>query len=303
LWRGAQAAADILAVTAMSNQRFFQQLSPHVNATNFRPIFQGVSQDSDRIALFVRRRGSSLNVGGYHFDDVKFQMPLSAYHTECPQLPKRFCDAVNRARTRRTATWVALEESLPLFLLGHAETPELPDEACVMLSAIALERLLEATGSALQLSEKFSLLWQPYTRLKISSAKRVRPDNNNHRKVQANWAIHQKWAKELYEVRSSVAHRGPVSGYTQNWKPSQHLVIAAFVYPLLVKLRLAAEGFYTLDDKEMGACDALDELLDSDWGAGWKRPPEWPSILSRHEQSRALKKIIAKAVASTEWPS
>ena len=51
------------------------------------------------------------------------------------------------------------------------------------------------------------------------------------------------------------------------------MVIAAFTYPFAVKLRLSAAGLYQLNDKEMGACDALDKLLDSHWGKGWQKPP------------------------------
>jgi hypothetical protein len=73
------------------------------------------------------------------------------------------------------------------------------------------------------------------------------------------------------------------------------VVIAAFTYPLAVKLRLLAAGLYKLDDKEMGACEALDELLDSHWGRGWRKPPEWPSILSIAENERALTAVVERA--------
>jgi len=52
---------------------------------------------------------------------------------------------------RRTQhpVWEPIASSLELFLLGHAESPELGWETCVMLSAMAFERLLEPKkGSA-----------------------------------------------------------------------------------------------------------------------------------------------------------
>jgi hypothetical protein len=112
---------------------------------------------------------------------------------------------------------------------------------------------------------------------------------------QMDWPLHRKWMKELYEARSSRAHRGPRSEFSRNWKDWQHIVIAAFTYPFAVKLRLSAAGLYHLNDKEMGACEALDALLDSHWGRGWRKPPEWSNILSTTEAARALRAAVEDA--------
>jgi hypothetical protein len=101
--------------------------------------------------------------------------------------------------------------------------------------------------------------------------------------------------KELYEARSSIAHRGPRPEFSRNWKDWQHLIIAAFTYPFAVKLRLSAAGLYHLNDKETGACEALDALLDSHWGSGWRKPPEWSGILSTTEAARELKAVLEQA--------
>jgi len=66
------------------------------------------------------------------------------------------------------------------------------------------------------------------------------------------------------------------------------VVIAAFTYPLAVKLMLTASGRYVLESDEEVACEQLDTLLDSDWGSGWRRASEWPSILSRARSERQL---------------
>jgi hypothetical protein len=101
--------------------------------------------------------------------------------------------------------------------------------------------------------------------------------------------------KELYEARSSRAHRGSRPEFSQNWKDWQHMVIAAFTYPLAVKLRLAAAGLYKLNDRELGACEALDQLLDSHWGTGELKPPEWSKILSTAETVRALARVSPRS--------
>ncbi len=100
--------------------------------------------------------------------------------------------------------------------------------------------------------------------------------------------------KELYEARSARAHHGERGDFSSNWAAWQHVVIAAFVYPLSIKLLLA--GRYELSSDEEAACEVLDRLLDSHWGSGWRRPPEWPPILSRAQSERQLRRVIEQAM-------
>jgi hypothetical protein len=291
----------LLALACLAEQRFLEgHNSPHLNATMFRLIGQGVTAGSDQIAPFYRRRGGGLRIGGLRFKDVVFQRPSQIEGTKCESICTRLIKGVEKARRARHPVWEAIASSLELFLLGHAETPELEWNSCVMLSAIAFERLLEPERNrATAVAEAFAKLWAPYSRLTMAQAKRIKRDRKpEFAAEQADWPVHRKWMKELYEARSSIAHRGPVAVFSRNWDGSQHMVIAAFTYPLAVKLRLSAAGFYQLDDKELGACEALDELLDSDWGSGRQKPPKLPRILSMAENMRELRATVRRAITT-----
>ena len=293
-------AAEMLALASLAEQRFLEgHLSPHLNATMFRLFGQGIVAGSDNIALSYARRGTGLRIGGLRFKDVSFQRPSQVEHTGCDVINGSLIKALDRARRSRARIWEPISSSLAPFLLAHAEMPDLPWANCIMLSAMAFEQLLEPRGSNAQsLAEALEKLWAPYATKTMAGAKRVKPDNDPaFANDQQSWPVHQKWMKELYEARSSTAHRGPRSEFSQNWPESQHMVIAAFVYPLAVKLKLADAGFYSLTEKELGACEALDKLLDSDWGSGSRKPPEWPSILSEAENNRALRRAIKQAAS------
>jgi hypothetical protein len=163
-----------------------------------------------------------------------------------------------------------------------------------MLSAMAFERLLEpANNGAPGVAEEFRDIWTPFSTVTIATAKRVKPDNDaKFAAEQISWPVHRKWMKELYEARSARAHRGARPRYSQNWKDWQHMVIAGFTFPLTVKLKLAQANLYFLDDKEIAACELLDELLDSNWGNGWRRRPDWPEILSMAEAHREFMRSL-----------
>lgn len=315
LWPNLFRASECLALVAMAEQRFFEQLSPHINATLFRPIVQGVVPGQNGLALFVKRRDGGLRAGGLKFENVQFQMPLEAYHTECPMPSRSFVKSLNAARTSRLEAWAAIEQSLPFFLLGHSEATATPDETCVLLSALAFERLLSSGGTKLKnandVSKAFGKLWNQFSTRKVADAKRVAVDPEpGYGPQQKDWPIHRKWMKELYEARSEQAHGTKNASRSSNWTPGQHVLLAAFTYPLSVKLLLATEHGYQLTAKEKGACMALDELLDGHWGSGWKRPAEWPSILSMSESSsewidiceRAIGDVYGKSVAANGSP-
>jgi hypothetical protein len=300
-WDAVRHANKILTLACLSEQRFFMgHFSPHMNATVFRIVSQGISAGSNDIALTYSRRGNSLTVGGRTFGNTVFQQPPQIEGTTCETINLRLAKALQKARRSGSPVWEQVAASLEFFLLGHAEAPELGWDTCVMISAMAFEQLLEPKGQgALALAEAFAKLWGPHAGKTMAQAQRVETDPK-WQAIQEPWPIHQKWMKELFEARNSRAHRGAVSDFSVNWPDWQHIVIAAFVYPLVVKLRLAGAGFYALSDEERGACEALDHLLDSHWGTGWRRSPEWPEILRDHEQARTWAKLAEDVYAKAQ---
>ena len=296
-WNYASTAAKTLALACLAEQRFFEgHFSPHLNATMFHLIGQGVTAGSDQIAPFYPRRGGGLQIGGLRFKDIVFQRPPQIEGTDCHTINDRLLKALEKARRFKAPCVTAIDSSLDVFLLAHAETPELDLDSCAMLSAIAFERLLEPPKSGAQgLASAFADCWAPFSRIQIAKARRVKPDQK-YASDQQDWPLHRKWMKELYEARSAAAHKGPRSEFSRNRSAWQHLVIVAFAYPLTVKLRLAEEGLYALSDRELGAYEAIDQLLDSSWGSGWRKPPEWSNILSHAEGHREYLTVIMRSI-------
>ncbi|MXQ13515.1 hypothetical protein [Microvirga makkahensis] len=140
-----------------------------------------------------------------------------------------------------------------------------------------------------QWAERSPPLWVPYEVRAISQSKRIKPDPK-YAADQKTWPLRWKWMKELYELRNATAHRGPKSDLSRNWEDWQHIIIAGFVYPFAVKLKLAEAGLYQFTAREIGAREALDRLLDSNWRKGKEKQPEWPEMLSLSEAAAVLEK-------------
>ena len=296
-WNFAVDAAKKLALACLAEQRFFEgHFSPHLNSTMFRIIGQGVSAGSDQISPYFPRRGGGLQIGGLRFRDVIFQRPPQIEGTSCEVINERLLRALEKAERLKCPVAQAVNSSLEAFLLANAETPDLDSGSCLTLSAIAFERLIEPTSNTAQgLASALAEYWSPFVRLIIAEAKRIKPDIE-YASVQNSWPIHRKWMKELYEARSAAVHRGARSQFSKNWSAEQHLVLAAFAYPLAIKLRLAEAGLYSPNDGELASFEVFDLLLDSSWGKGWRKPPEWSSILSMAEGTRAIHAAVTNAL-------
>ena len=294
-------ASKILAISALSDQRFYEQIAPMMNSTMFHVVIQGIEIGRDALALPIRRRGLSSRTGGLTYDRIIFQQPLQIDYTKLKNdVPSRMLCALESARSSQSPAWKAIESSLGFFLRGHADDQELTDDECVLLSVIAFERLLCPSGpNALKFSEVFTNIWKSCHDKLLHEAAPIKPDLK-YAKAQNEWPIRKKWAKEFYEIRSSVAHQGHRDDRSINWSSEQHLVAAAFSYPLAIKLKLATESRYVLSETELGACDAFDSLLDCGWELENEFFPKWPEILSEYESCRQLRKIIEEAYESSQ---
>ena len=301
IWRKLHRALDILMLSHLSEQRFYEQFSPHMNATMFQAVGHGVSANSDHLSLHQRRRGMSLLHGGLRYQDVRFQQPSQINQTECGPFNNRLAKALTLVHSSDPELWERIESALEFFKLAHSEDPQRDwSEAC-MLAAMSFEKLLGTPANAHELSEELAKIFSPYAGVLVQDAKRVNADPSpKDASMQRTWRLRQKWIKELYELRSALAHKGPNPKRSINWSAEQHIVIAAFVFALAVKLLLVERSLYALSNEEKGACDAVDKLLDCDWGRGWRKPPEWPSILSHEEQMRGIRAAIERALRKAE---
>lgn len=299
----ARRASELLALACLSEQRFMEEGHhfPHLNASMFRSVSMHVAQGDDHLSMTFRRRGSTLRMGGNRFSDTVFQQPPQIESTGCEVVNLQLAAAIEKARQDGDVIAEAIDASLEFFLLANAETPELDWESCVMLSAMAFDKLLRPSQSTARcIAATFAQLWARFPSIPLQSAKRIKPDNcPEWLPEQQSWPIHRKWMKEIYEARSARVHRGQLDEFSSNWAAWQHVVIAAFVYPLAIKLMLAATGHYALSDDEEVACEVLDQLLDSHWGSSWKRRPEWPSILSRAQSRRQMELVVKRALQET----
>ena len=188
-----------------------------------------------------------------------------------------------------------------------AETAE------AILMGSAFEQLLSA-DSSYKLGKKFGALFGRFGSATVKDALAARPGididttTTERAAAQPHWWVHRKWMEELYDLRSKSVHKGHHSDRTWGWSLFEHLAMAAWVFPLTVKMLLQREGHYQLTDHDCSHCLAIDQLLAVD---GWGEliedgigPPRWHEVVSTTRRNYELS-AIAKRFAqqhSTEAP-
>ena len=155
----------------------------------------------------------------------------------------------------------------------------------------AYEQLLRGKASKYKLGKRLTELFAPFGAVTVADAQKVRPgitidDSKADRAAaQPKWCVHQKWIEELYDMRSKVAHKGSSGSRSWGWTIFEHLVMAAYVFPLAVKLLLEREGHYALTDTDRVGCRVVDQLLASarwvEEEAGRASKESWTGIRSK----------------------
>ena len=184
-------------------------------------------------------------------------------------------------------------DSVFFFNSANSESQEVSAEQEVILSAIAHEMLL--AGGAYRLAKMVAE--QPEEFASIPAKKSARAQNARWLEEDPRkkpWPLHKLWAYEFYQLRNCFSHGNDLAKKQWVWRPEEHLVMASFLYPLLVKVLLSREGKYTLSDNDQASLGATDKLLDTE---NWGEPRDgkasqasaWQDVLSQERTDRVFR--------------
>jgi hypothetical protein len=292
-----QATALLFLACWAANEYFPKFLGPYVNASPFRVVWQRFSGVPVWVTLVSRRRDGRTLDGGYRHGEVKFSVPLQCSVRELVRVDQGLLRALDRAG--ESSVFANLRSALPFVSLANTDDDLMSNEAEVILMGSAFEQLLDVDGSAFRLGEHFSDLFARFGSVTVEVAQMTRLDiqldtsKPERAAAQPTWWVHRKWIEELYRLRNSSAHDGTHVGRVWGWSPREHLLMAAFVLPLAVKLLLEKEGFYQLTDDDMGRCLAVDKLLAI---TGWDEeredgPHQWHDVVARTQRDYIFEKV------------
>jgi len=289
--------ALILALAAISKNAYNTNIGCYANSTTFQFFRQRFTEPVEYIAFGVRRRDGSTTDAGYRHGEIKFTVPPQSKSLRETCIDAEFAVAIERAVAANSPTARRLIPALSFFSLANTDSDVMDQDAEVILFGSGFEQLLNAYNRT-NLNRATGNLLQPYASTTVEQALAARPGivvEPEYAAAQRAWPLHRKWAQELYDLRSTYAHGLDYAARTWGWAPIEHVVMAAFVFPLLVKLLLTSEGYYTLADDDDGMLAAIDKLLGTTRWA--QRVPNknatfWQDVLFDTKHDRALSRVI-----------
>lgn len=297
-------AASLLFMAAWSANRYYGVgFGSYVNSTAFRLIGQGFQGAMPHyIAISTRRRDGSTTDGGYKHGELLFSMPLQVSLRDEAVVDEGLLAALDAASQTSSATFERLRTALPFVELANTDDDFMTEHNEAILMASAFEQMFDAEGSKYNLSTRFAELFKPFGHVEVRQAIGARPgisvDTSTSERAAAQqlWFVHQKWIEELYDVRNKVVHTGSHTARAWGWHIAEHMVMAAHVFPLTLKLMLAKDGFYAFTEADRAASLATDSLLlatqwvDDEESRHSDEAPSWRSILAKANMDVAFER-------------
>jgi hypothetical protein len=291
-------AARLLFLASWSANRYFEHFG-YVGSVPFRPVWQRFT-GSSFIGLAAKRRDGTRQDGGYEHGKIKFDIPLQCV-LEDADVDSRFLQALNAANASAASVTIErLKNSLSFVALANTDDELMDHTAEAILMGSAFEQLFGIQGQSKkrQLRDAFGEMFGPCGNVTAEAAHATPARSGitfeaQYEAAQRQWWLHKTWMNELYELRSELAHEGAVAAGGA-WTPFEHLLIAAFVFPLIVKKMLAEEGSYALTEEDEVKCVSIDRLLLAPSWNGNDENTSWRRILEAERERRSRARLDAK---------
>lgn len=257
-----QALADIrhvcalITVSALSKRQLFGGHAGYVNSAAYKVIIQRFEAgQADRFAYETRRRdGGTLNY--WTSDSFNYARPT---HTEASwrielDTPLLEC-LLKLPRTHR-----GIFEAVAEFNAANSDSPDMPIHVEVVMLKTAFEWLLQIKSG----NEQFTTALSKLVPVAVSV--------ENGGKLPGEWSkkappkdgrLLTAWGLEFCALRGASAH-GQKGQPKVSWDAHSHLAFGAVLFPLVLKKRLADEGFYKLSELDEENLQSVERLLAFD---------------------------------------
>jgi hypothetical protein len=201
----------------------------------------------------ARRLDGSRNVFVPH-ENLVVAMPVHVAGNDPVSIDEALLNAFLLERGKDD--WPRFRQALQDFNLASTDSTEIPIEVAIVLMNGALEQVLDAdAGKEPDLAAKFAAALSPAEDLDVGSCSRI--DSSRYPKAKS---VRDVWIRDLFRLRGDFAHGLLSSRYRPNWSAREHLLLASFCFPLLLKLALAERALYTMSVADTDGIDAFEAL-------------------------------------------
>jgi hypothetical protein len=246
--------SELVTFAGLAERRFFAQ-DGYVNTGSFRLIIQKWQDLGRGVTIRSRRRdgfGTNYIPSQWHKESPSPEVTLN----ERLQPNQPLIDALVAFRAQ--PEWSRYSLAIPLFNRANTDGADMSQEMEGVLISSALERLLDSSAKESDLAQKFVRLMTRHKHIPRSEWTRVREGD-----FKKSETLGDVWIRDFWRIRGMVAHGHRAEDRTAVWTLPEHLLLAAFAFPLLVKLDLMDLGHYELSSLDEVRLDAFEGLLNT----------------------------------------
>jgi hypothetical protein len=227
----------------------------YCNATDFTFMVQSFREEANGTVIDIPRR-DGLNSIRITADAYQAFRPFHASTSfGGVRLDAPLIEALLRA-SRGHTLWDRLRDSLTAFVRANTDNPEIARQSEVVDTVGAFERLLDVRGSD-KLKREFESHFRPGRDIKPQDAPRIPPALRNGPSLRCLWIA------DFYKHRNPHAHGAQSTEPGRLWDRAEHLLLAAYAFPLLVKSLLSEAGLYSLIAEDQEAIDAFEWIAET----------------------------------------
>jgi len=233
---------EIFAFSLLEDRQYFSQIGFYTNFDTVQCIVQSFQPGHVGVAVTARTRAGQ-RMMAYSGKSFKVSSPFHVKAGEVYEIDSTLAKCLMAAYESENFE----KYDLAIFNFNRANSDNETTTPYVELVLIcsAFERLLEIDPSREDvLVAKF---------LKVMAIQREHEETNKR----------EVWIRDFYQSRGQFAHGKKRALKKSLWSINEHLLLATFVFHILLKIKLSEGGFYTLADDDQFNIYFFDHLIKS----------------------------------------
>ena len=243
--------AEVVSFAGLASREYFAP-ARYSNRETFNLVVQRFQGRGQGVGVISRRRDGSTRAYVSPSQN-RVRRPISQNGVSAVALDGGLLTALLEARDHDD--WEHLSEAVYFFGRANTDSDVVSEESECVEMVGAFERLLQCFhGKEHELAEAFMALWQPTEWLDPAGCDRIPAAQRDRR-------VAESWLRDFFGHRGFHAHGRRAVSRPTIWSRSEHLLLGAYAFPLLVRLWLAKRGLYTLTDRDQDDIDIFEQLV------------------------------------------
>ncbi|MEX0596092.1 MAG: hypothetical protein WD512_06280, partial [Candidatus Paceibacterota bacterium] len=248
---------NLLTMSCLSNRMFFQPMIGYINSDTLDYFIRRYSPERNFQTVYGRKRdGHIMSINTERSEIIKRPVHVSSTLPYEPDITllNSIITAKNELRNRY---WYKIYNSILNFISGNTDNIKISPTQEIIFLRSSFELLL----SERNLQSDFMDVIDEFTELILIEEFPELLERPGNLEIRPEMPISEAWIKEFIALRDYLAHGNSLSRFEARWSLYEHLLLASFIYPVILKWFLQEHEQYTLSNRDIARFKAFEHLL------------------------------------------